>query len=69
MTEQEIPTEVLAETENYSIWISQEPDEEITYHLEIGSGNVTIHFYQEEWDEFMELIRALPKSNTSPAKK
>ena len=60
-TEEDIPTEVLAETENYSIWMSHEPDDEITYHLEIGSGNVTVHFYQEEWDEFLELVRSLPK--------
>ena len=55
----EIPTEVLAETENYSVWASQEPDGETTYHLEVGTGNVTIHFYQEEWDEFLELVKSL----------
>jgi hypothetical protein len=59
MSEHEIPTEILAETENYSAWVSQEPDEETTYHLEIGSGNVTIHFFQEEWDEFLELVKHL----------
>jgi hypothetical protein len=32
----------------------------VTYHLEVGSGNITIHFYQEEWDEFLQLLRALP---------
>jgi hypothetical protein len=58
--EDEIPTDVLAETENYSVWVSQEPDGEVTYHLEVGSGNITIHFYQEEWDEFLQLLRALP---------
>ncbi len=58
--EDEIPTDVLAETENYSVWVSQEPDGEVTYHLEVGSGNVTIHFYQEEWDEFLQLLHALP---------
>jgi hypothetical protein len=66
--ENEIPTEVLAETENYSIWVSQEPDNEVTYHLEIGSGNVTIHFFQEEWDEFLELVKALPKDGKSSKK-
>ncbi|HRE47839.1 MAG TPA: hypothetical protein PLD47_08940 [Aggregatilineales bacterium] len=55
----EIPTEVLAETENYSVWMSQEPDGEVQYHLEVGTGNVTIHFYQEEWDEFLELLKPL----------
>jgi hypothetical protein len=56
----EIPTETLAETENYSAWLSQEPDGEITYHMEIG--NVTMHFFEEEWKEFLELIKALPAS-------
>lgn len=55
--EVEMPTEVLAETENYSLWLSQEPDGEIQYHLELGMGNVTIHFFQEEWDEFVSLMR------------
>jgi hypothetical protein len=58
MSEQ-IPTETLAETENYSAWLSQEPDGEVTYHIEIG--NVTMHFFDEEWDEFLELVAALPK--------
>jgi hypothetical protein len=56
----DMPTEALAETENYSVWVSQEPDGEVTFHLEVGNGNVTIHFYQEEWDEFLQLIRAIP---------
>jgi hypothetical protein len=55
---EEIPTDVLAETENYSVWLSQEPDGEVTYHIEIGG--VTIHFFDEEWKEFLQLIRAVP---------
>ena len=54
----EIPTEVLAETENYSVWLSEEPDNEITYHVEVGG--VTLHFFEEEWQEFLKLIRAVP---------
>ena len=50
-------TEIIAETENYLAWIADEPDEERTYHLVIN--NVTLHFFQEEWDELMELIRAI----------
>ncbi len=56
----EIPTEVLAETENYSVWMSQEPDGEVTYHVEVGT--VTIHFFDEEWQEFLNLISAIPKT-------
>ncbi|MFN7211152.1 MAG: hypothetical protein ACK4P1_12310 [Aggregatilineales bacterium] len=53
----DIPSETLAESENYSVWLSQEPDGEIQYHLELGTGNVTVHFFQEEWDEFIALMR------------
>ena len=49
--------EVLAETEDFSIWRAQEPDGELTYHLEFGS--VTVHFFQEEWDQFLALMRQL----------
>ena len=48
----EEPTiEVLAETEDYSVWRAEEPDGETTYHLELGS--VTLHFFVEEWEEFL----------------
>jgi hypothetical protein len=50
-------TENLAETENYLIWQADEPDGEITYHLELN--NITVHFFKEEWDEFKELVRGL----------
>jgi hypothetical protein len=50
-------TEVIAETEEYMAWSAQEPDGETTYHLELN--NVTLHFFQEEWDEFLDLVKAL----------
>jgi hypothetical protein len=50
-------TETLAETENYLVWKADEPDGETTYHVELG--NMTIHFFKEEWEEFLELARAL----------
>ena len=46
--------EVLAESEDYSVWRAEEPDGEITYHLELGS--VTLHFFLEEWEEFLGLM-------------
>jgi hypothetical protein len=52
-------TETLAETENYLVWSAAEPDGETTYHVELG--NVTMHFFKEEWDEFRELVRSLEK--------
>jgi hypothetical protein len=50
-------TETLAETENYIVWKAEEPDGEITFHIELN--NVTLHFFQEEWTEFLELARTL----------
>jgi hypothetical protein len=51
----EEPTiEVLAETENFSLWRADEPDGEMTYHLELGT--VTLHFFREEWEELLGLI-------------
>jgi hypothetical protein len=57
--EMEPQTELIAETDTYSAWRAAEPDGEITYHLEMN--NVTLHFFQEEWDEFLELARMLLK--------
>ena len=50
-------TETIAETDNYLAWRAEEPDGEVTYHLELN--NITLHFFQEEWEEFIELVRAL----------
>lgn len=50
-------TETLAETENYLVWKAEEPDGETTYHIELN--NVTVHFFDEEWQEFLELARLL----------
>ncbi|MGE5249133.1 MAG: hypothetical protein ACM3QS_02870 [Bacteroidota bacterium] len=50
-------TETLAETDNYLVWKAEEPDGETTYHIELN--NVTVHFFDEEWQEFLELARLL----------
>jgi hypothetical protein len=55
--DQEPHTETLAESENFNIWKAEEPDGETTYHLELGQA--TLHFFQEEWDEFLEFIDTL----------
>lgn len=50
----DVPVESVAETENYVAWVSQEPDGETVYHLELGP--VTLHFFREEFGELLELI-------------
>ena len=62
MTNQTDPkTETIAETENYLAWRAEEGDGETTYHLELN--NVTLHFFTEEWTEFLDLARSLVKNN------
>jgi hypothetical protein len=54
----EEPTiEILAESESFSMWRAEEPDGETTYHLELGA--VTVHFFHEEWAEFLKLLDKL----------
>lgn len=57
-------TETLAETDNYAAWLAEEPDGEVSYHLELNS--VTVHFFQEEWDEFVSLVQMLGKQASKP---
>ncbi|MCB2178626.1 hypothetical protein KQH61_04340 [bacterium] len=55
--ESNIKTVTLAETDNMVAWQADEPDGETVYNLQLN--NVTIHFFQEEWDEFIALIKDL----------
>ena len=58
MTEEtEIKTSTLAETTNFIAWKAEEPDGEVTYHLELGT--VTLHFFLEEWKELLDLVRSV----------
>jgi hypothetical protein len=59
--DQEPQIRTIVETENYSIWQADEPDGETTYNLQLN--NVTVNFFQEEWDEFLDLVRALVKES------
>lgn len=56
MTDQpDLETNTMAETDSFIVWEAQEPDGETTYHIELGQ--VTLHFFREEWAEFQELMR------------
>jgi hypothetical protein len=47
----------LTETQNFMVWKAEEPDDETTFHVELNS--VTVHFFTEEWQEFLQLVRGL----------
>ena len=50
-------TETIAETDNFMAWRAEEPDGETTYHIELN--NITVHFFEEEWKEFIQLVKSL----------
>jgi hypothetical protein len=54
--------DILAETDQFNLIRTEEPDGEITYHLELG--NVTVHFFREEWEAFVKAINKLGKHAT-----
>ena len=58
MADNEDPTTTtLAETENYAAYTAVELDGETTYHVELDK--VTLHFFREEFEEFLRLIRGV----------
>jgi len=47
--------QMLGESENYTVWASHEPENnELIYHIEID--NVTVHLFEDEWDEFVGVM-------------
>lgn len=45
----------LVETEDSFFYTAEEPDGELTYHLQIN--NVTIHFFLEEWQNALDFLK------------
>lgn len=50
---------LLAETENYMIYTTEE-DGETIYHLNLD--NITLHLIKEEWEELLQLLKAAEKA-------
>ncbi len=55
MSEQpETSIESIVETEDNFFYTPNEPDGEITYHLQFN--NVTLHFFTEEWQTALDFL-------------
>lgn len=52
----ELDATMLAETENFMVWISEAEGEKL-FHIELGGA--TLHLLSEEWDEFLTLVKML----------
>jgi len=44
----------IVDTEDCFLYTAEEPDGELTYHLQIN--NVTLHFFTEEWQSTLEFL-------------
>lgn len=51
----DVDLDVIAETENFAVWRSQEGDG-FGYHVELGG--LTLHLDSEEWEELAILIKS-----------
>jgi hypothetical protein len=53
--------EIIAETANYAVLVGSDVDGEQIYNIELGT--VTIHLFEEEWEEIVSLIRQAASSS------
>lgn len=57
MDDNALDLDVLAESENFAVWRSEE-EAGYVFHLELGG--ITLHFASEEWLEVVALIKDVP---------
>ena len=56
MSDNQEQSGVLAETENFIIWKTEDEDD-VIYHIELGG--VTLHVESMEWDELVTLFKSV----------
>ena len=59
MAQMDYKTGMIASTERFYAMKAFEPDEEVTYN--VFFDKVTVNFFQEEWDEFLEFAAEVVK--------
>jgi len=60
MNEPETKINMIVESEDNFAYVAEEPDGELTYHLQIN--NVTLHFFAEEWQDTMTFLQEVVKA-------
>ena len=55
MSDHDLDPDIIAQTENFGVWRSDEEDG-LLFHIELGG--ITLHMESEEWDEFVLLIKS-----------
>jgi hypothetical protein len=54
-SDMDMDMDIIAETENFAVWRSEEGDG-FVYHVELGG--ITLHLESEEWEELAILIKS-----------
>ncbi len=54
-SEFETKINTIVESDDSFLYVADEPDGELTYHLQIN--NVTIHFFTEEWQKTLLFLK------------
>lgn len=58
MSNNDTDSDIIAQTESFLIWSSNEAEEGDTlFHIELGG--ITLHMTSEEWDEFVVLMKSV----------
>lgn len=57
MLKQDFEPDIISQTENFGVWRSEDDDEGLLYHIELGG--ITLHMTSEEWDELIVLIKGV----------
>jgi hypothetical protein len=56
MSKHDFEPDIIAQTESFGVWRSDEEDEGLIFHVELGG--ITLHMTSEEWDELLLLVKA-----------
>jgi hypothetical protein len=55
MPDESNSVDFLAETENFEIYSTDDPEDDRMYHIDLG--RLTLHLYTDEWEELVALIK------------
>ena len=53
--DEDAPIQILAESERFAVLLAQDADGENIYNIELGTA--TLHLFEDEWQELVQLIR------------
>ena len=56
MSNSNFEPDIIAQTDNFGVWRSDDTEEGLLFHIELGG--ITLHLTSEEWNEMVLLIKS-----------